>query len=69
MADCRACGAPVVWADREDGNGRIPLEVHEQAAGEDRYTVEKGVAIPVPASASVLAHQDHRAICRYGPNR
>lgn len=39
MADCRACGHPVQWVNTEAR--RIMLEIHPQAAGEDRYAIEE----------------------------
>lgn len=61
MADCRACGAPIDWYDREDG-GRIALDPHEAKNLDDAWQVnDEGKAFPV--TGKELALSAHRSTC------
>lgn len=64
MSACRACNAPIIWADRdtEVGGGgvareRIALDQHEQIGG--TYRIEDGKAVEIPPDTSTLAFKPH----------
>lgn len=65
MPDCRACGAPILWAD-VDGE-RIPLENASTFDGPDRYKVveygQPNKAQPMRADYGMEGHLDHRKVC------
>lgn len=65
MADCRACGAPILWADV--GPERIPLENGASFEGPDRYRVvefgQPNKAAKVRDDYGMEAHLDHRKVC------
>lgn len=61
MSACRACNAPIVWADldTEGGGGgeRIALDQHEQIGG--TYRIEDGKAVEIAPDTSTLAFKPH----------
>lgn len=63
MSVCRACGAAIVWADRDDGAGRIALDTHEQFVDDGGYRIEDGLAVPVAPSPNALVFRPHAETC------
>lgn len=58
MSRCRACDAPIIWADRaEEGGGRIALDSREQFGG--TFLLEHGVAIEVPEDDVRQTFKEH----------
>lgn len=58
MSRCRACDAPIIWADRAvEGGGRIALDSHEQHGG--KFRLEHGVAVEVVPSTTRQAFMEH----------
>lgn len=63
MATCVSCGAEITWKDG------IPLDVHEQMRGPNRYAETLDGLKPVKPTADVLARTDHRETCPYKDGR
>lgn len=63
VSRCRACDAPIVWADRaEEGAGRIALDAHEQFGG--NFRLEHGVAVEVPEDDVRHSFREHNCDVR-----
>lgn len=69
MADCRACGAPIRWAEADVARGKIALDVHETNTGPDRWRLQERESgarpIATPVTSDVLAFAAHRTTCPY----
>lgn len=67
MPDCRACNAPIFWAQTEGGQ-RIPIDEHEQRDyGPGRYRIVRDQPLTVAAIAEdspARTYVDHRELCQ-----